>query len=322
MYDRYVMGLIMQIKYKQIRRYIAIGLKGEFMIDIFESISYKSDEPLKKHTTMRVGGNAKYIFYPKDAAEIKAIIDYCNDNNERYIVIGNGSNIIFMDDGYDGIVIKIFNLMSNYSVEGDLIKADAGCILSKIANAAKDNSLTGMEFAAGIPGTLGGAVVMNAGAYGGEMKDIIEYADILSRDGVIKRYSNKEMEFGYRKSLIDKDKIVLSAGLRLKNGDKSEIEKIMLELKEKRTSKQPLEYPSSGSTFKRPEGYFAAKLIEDAGLKGYRVGGAMVSPKHSGFVINYDNATSSDVIMLIEDIKKIVNEKFGVCLEPEVKIIR
>lgn len=292
------------------------------MIDIFENISYKSDEPLKKHTTMRVGGNARYIFYPKDASEIKTLIDYCKDNNERYIVIGNGSNIIFTDEGFDGFVIKTFNLMCNCCVEDNLIKADAGCILSKIANTAKDNSLTGMEFASGIPGTLGGAIVMNAGAYGGEMKDIVEYVDILSNDGVIKRYSNNEMEFGYRKSIIDENKIVISAGLRLKKGDKAEIENTMLDLKEKRTTKQPLEYPSSGSTFKRPDGYFAAKLIEDAGLKGYRVGGAMVSPKHSGFVINYDNATSEDVIKLIEDIRNTVNEKFGVCLEPEVKIIR
>lgn len=292
------------------------------MIDIFEAVNYKSDEPLKKHTTMRVGGNAKYVFCPKDVHELKAVIDYCKSNNERYIVIGNGSNIIFMDDGFDGIVIKIFNLMSGSSIEGNLIKADAGCILSKLANLAKDNSLTGMEFASGIPGTLGGAIVMNAGAYGGEMKDIIEYVDILLDDGNVKRYSNEEMNFGYRKSIVDEGKIVLSAGLRLSKGDKSEIEAKMLELKEKRTSKQPLEYPSSGSTFKRPEGYFAAKLIEDAGLKGYRVGGAMVSPKHSGFVINYDNATAEDVLKLIEDVRNIVNDKFGVLLEPEVKIIR
>ena len=292
------------------------------MIDIFEAVNYKSDEPLKKHTTMRVGGNAKYVFCPKDVHELKAVIDYCKSNNERYIVIGNGSNIIFMDDGFDGIVIKIFNLMSGSSIEGDLIKADAGCIRSKLANLAKDNSLKGMEFASGIPGTLGGAIVMNAGAYGGEMKDIIEYVDILLDDGNVKRYSNEEMNFGYRKSIVDEGKIVLSAGLRLSKGDKSEIEAKMLELKEKRTSKQPLEYPSSGSTFKRPEGYFAAKLIEDAGLKGYKVGGAMVSPKHSGVVINYDNATAEDVLKLIEDVRNIVNDKFVVLLEPEVKIIR
>lgn len=292
------------------------------MSDIFEKISYEADEALKKHTTMRVGGNAKYVFLPKNAEEIIEIIDYCKNNNEKYIIIGNGSNIIFPDEGYDGFVIKLFKNMSEMSLEGDLITAEAGCVLSKIASFAKDNSLTGMEFAAGIPGTLGGAVVMNAGAYGGEMKDIIEFVDVLMPSGEVKRYSNEEMCFGYRKSIIDNDKIVLAAGLRLKKGEKPVIEAYMNELKEKRTSKQPLEYPSSGSTFKRPEGYFAGKLIEDAGLKGYSVGGAMVSTKHCGFVINYDNATSEDVVKLIEDVKSIVFDKFGVMLEPEVKIIR
>ena len=292
------------------------------MSDIFENISYKADEPLKKHTTMRVGGNAKYIFSPKNADEIKDIIDYCKDNEERYIIIGNGSNIIFSDEGYDGIVIKLNSLMNDYTVENDLIIAKAGCILSKLAAAARENSLTGMEFAAGIPGTLGGAVVMNAGAYGGEMKDIIEYADVLMEDGSVKRFSNSEMKFAYRESIINADEIVLSACIRLKKGNKEDIEALMNKKKKKRTSKQPLEYPSSGSTFKRPEGYYAAKLIEDAGLKGYRVGGAMVSTKHSGFVINYDNASSADVVRLIDDVKKVVFEKFGVMLEPEVKIIR
>ena len=292
------------------------------MSDIFENVIYKSNELLKNHTTMRVGGPAKYIFMPKNADEIKKVIEFCNSENEKYIIIGNGSNIIFSDEGFDGAVIKIFNMMKEFTVENDLIKADAGCILSKLANAARDNSLTGMEFAAGIPGTLGGAVVMNAGAYGKEMKDIIEYVDVLSTDGKLTRYKCEEMKFGYRKSIIDKNKIVISAGIRLKKGDKSEIEAKMLELKEKRTSKQPLEYPSSGSTFKRPEGMFAGKLIEDAGLKGYRVGGAMVSEKHAGFVINYDNATAEDILKLIEDVRNTVNNKFGVLLEPEVKIIR
>ena len=292
------------------------------MSDIFENISYEADEPLKTHTTMRVGGNAKYVFLPENVEEIKAVIDYCKSNNEKYIIIGNGSNIIFSDEGYDGFVIKLFKNMSKITLDEDLITVEAGCVLSKVANLAKDNSLTGMEFAAGIPGTIGGAVVMNAGAYGGEMKDIIEFVDVLMPTGDVKRYSNDEMCFGYRKSIIDSDKIVIAAGLRLKKGEKTEIEAYMNELKEKRTGKQPLEYPSSGSTFKRPEGYFAGKLIEDAGLKGYSVGGAMVSKKHCGFVINYDNATSSDVLKLIEDVKKTVFDKFGVMLEPEVKIIR
>ena len=292
------------------------------MSDIFEDIKYKSNELLKNHTTMRVGGPAKYLFMPKDAYDIKRIIEYCELEHEDYYIIGNGSNIIFTDEGFDGIIIKIGGLMNECSVDGEVIYAESGCLLSKVANMAKDNSLTGMEFAAGIPGTLGGAVVMNAGAYGGEMKDIIEYADVLNADGSIKRYTNEELKFGYRKSAIGYEDIVISAGIRLKKGDKSEIEAKMLELKEKRTSKQPLEYPSSGSTFKRPEGMFAGKLIEDAGLKGYRVGGAMVSKKHAGFVINYDNATAEDILKLIEDVRNTVNDKFKVMLEPEVKIIR
>lgn len=299
------------------------------MSDIFETIDYKKDEGLKKHTTMRVGGNAKYVFFPTSSDEIKAIISYCKDNNEKYILIGNGSNIIFSDKGYDGIVIKLSANMSKISAEGERIYAEAGAVLSKVANLARDNELTGMEFAAGIPGTIGGAVSMNAGAYGGEMKDIIEYVDILE-DGNIVRYDNADMKFGYRRSIVNDEehdisenveRIIIGASIKLSKGNKKDIEAKMEELKDKRIEKQPLEYPSSGSTFKRPEGYFAGKLIEDAGLKGYRVGGAMVSKKHAGFVINYDNATAEDVIRLIDDVRDKVNEKFGVELSPEVKII-
>ncbi|MBQ9608567.1 MAG: UDP-N-acetylmuramate dehydrogenase [Lachnospiraceae bacterium] len=299
------------------------------MSDIFETIDYKKDEELKKHTTMRVGGNAKYVFFPTSSDEIKSILEYCIENNEKYIFIGNGSNIIFSDKGFDGIVIKLSGNMSKISAEGDRIYAEAGAVLSKVANLARDNELTGMEFAAGIPGTIGGAVSMNAGAYGGEMKDIVEYVDILE-NGEIKRYENSEMNFGYRRSIVNEDehiisdsfdRIIIGAGIKLAKGDKKDIEARMEELKAKRIEKQPLEYPSSGSTFKRPEGYFAGKLIEDTGLKGYRVGGAMVSEKHAGFVINYDNATAEDIIRLINDVKDKVYEKFGVELSPEVKII-
>ncbi len=207
-------------------------------------------------------------------------------------------------------------------MDNDLIYAQSGAMLSKIAVIARDNSLTGMEFASGIPGTLGGAVVMNAGAYGGEMKDIIEYVDLLYTDGNVKRVSCADMGFVYRKSIVDENIIVLGAGIRLDKGNKSDIEARMKELMVKRNEKQPVELPSAGSTFKRPEGYFAAKLIEDAGLKGYKHGGAMVSDKHSGFVVNYNNATSSDIIELMEHIKTVVMEKFGVMLEAEVRIIR
>ena len=301
------------------------------MSDIFDTIEFKEGEELKKYTTMRVGGNARYIFFPTSSDEIKEILDYANEHDVRCILIGNGSNIIFADEGFDGIVIRLFNNMSKITVDAEncRIYAEAGALLSKIAIYAKDDSLAGMEFAAGIPGTLGGAIVMNAGAYGGEMKDIIEYVDVLE-NGTIKRYDNQDMGFEYRKSIINEDetdrylssRIIIGAGLKLKKGDKSHIETKMGELRLSRSTKQPLEYPSSGSTFKRPEGYFAGKLIEDAGLKGYRVGGAMVSEKHAGFVINYDHATTADIIRLIEDVQGKVNEEFGVMLEPEVKIIR
>lgn len=296
--------------------------EGKIMQEIFNNIKFMKSEPMKNHTTFKIGGPAKYIFMPDGAEDIKKVVDYCKYNNEKYIIIGNGSNVLFMDEGYDGVIIQIYSNMNNISVQDNCIYAQAGALLSKIASCAKDNSLTGMEFAAGIPGTLGGAVAMNAGAYGGEMKDIIDYVDILEKNGDIVRYSCDKMNFGYRHSIVDNDKIVVGASIRLKYGDKTAIADKMNELKDARVSKQPLEYPSAGSTFKRPEGYFAGKLIQDAGLKGYKVGGAMVSDKHSGFVINYNNATAGDVLTLIDDVKKKVYDMFGVELEPEVKIIR
>ncbi|MBQ8412201.1 MAG: UDP-N-acetylmuramate dehydrogenase [Lachnospiraceae bacterium] len=290
-------------------------------MNIFDDIKNLKSEPMKNHTTFRIGGPAKYIFMPTKVEEIQAIIDYCRANKEKYIVLGNGSNVLFMDQGYEGFIIQIYTGMNDISVEGEIIYAQAGALLGKIASVARDNSLGGMEFAAGIPGTLGGAVVMNAGAYGGEMKDIIEYVDVLEPDGSIRRYLCQDMDFGYRHSAIDEERIVLGAAMKLYLADKTTIQSKMDELKEARTSKQPLEYPSAGSTFKRPEGYFAGKLIQDSGLKGYRVGGAMVSDKHSGFVINYDQATADDVLRVIEDVRTKVFNDFGVMLEPEVKII-
>lgn len=290
--------------------------------NIFQDVKYIANEPLSGHTTFRIGGPAKFIFMPKNTDEIKAVIDYCKENNEKYMVLGNGSNVLFSDKGYDGVIIQIYNEINDIEVNGNTIYAKAGALLSKIAAAARDNSLSGMEFAAGIPGTLGGAIVMNAGAYGGEMKDIVTCVDVLETTGEVKRYTCQEMEFEYRHSIIDKDKIVLGAMISLEPGDKSVIISKMNELKEARVSKQPLEYPSAGSTFKRPEGYFAGKLIDDCGLRGYKVGGAMVSEKHCGFVINYDNATSEDVVTLMNNVSNMVYDKFGVRLEPEVKIIQ
>ncbi len=291
------------------------------MQGIFKNIEFKEAEYLSKHTTFKIGGPAKYFFMPSSVEELTDILDYCKTNNERYMIIGNGSNILFSDEGFDGVIIQIFSSMNDIKIDRDRIYAQSGALLSKIANAAKDNSLTGMEFAAGIPGTLGGAVVMNAGAYGGEMKDIIEYVDILEKDNTVRRYSCQEMEFGYRHSIVNEDKVVIGAGIKLSYGNKEDIISEMNRLRDARVSKQPLEYPSAGSTFKRPEGYFAGKLIEDSGLKGYTVGGAMVSDKHCGFVINYDNATCKDVLDLIQHVKNTVNEKYNVILEPEVKII-
>lgn len=288
---------------------------------LLDDIKHLQFEPMKNHTTFRIGGPAKHFYMPASVEELILVIEVCRKSNEKYMILGNGSNVLFMDQGYDGVIIQIYSNMNSIKIEDDVIYAEAGALLSKVASFARDNELTGMEFAAGIPGTLGGAVVMNAGAYGGEMKDIIEYVDILEEDLTVKRYLCDEMEFGYRHSIVDGSKVVLGAAIKLAKGDVESINKKMAELKEARVSKQPLEYPSAGSTFKRPEGYFAGKLIEDSGLKGHSVGGAMVSTKHSGFVINYDNATSSDVLTLISDVQNVVYDKYGVKLEPEVRII-
>lgn len=292
------------------------------MQNVFQTVEYKEYEPMMKHTTFRIGGPARYFFTPKNIEEVRLLLSYCRDGQKRYMVLGNGSNMLFPDEGYDGIVICISKAMSDIRVEGTALYAEAGALLSKTAAVARDNGLTGLEFAAGIPGTVGGAMVMNAGAYGGEMKDVISSVDVLENDGTIRCYTNEEMKFGYRKSIIHADKIVLGARIRLQTGRREAIDAEMNRLKEARLAKQPLEYPSAGSTFKRPEGYFAGKLIDDSGLRGYRVGGAMVSEKHCGFVINYDGATAKDVITLIEDVKQRVYEKYQVMLEPEVRIVR
>lgn len=289
--------------------------------DIFDNISCTKNEPLSRHTTFKIGGPAKLFFTPENPEQIYSIICYCRENNVPYYILGNGSNVLFSDAGFNGAIINIYNSMNDIKIEDETVYAMSGALLSKIAAQARDAALTGMEFAAGIPGTLGGAVVMNAGAYGGEMKDIIKYVDILEPDGTIKKYECDEMEFGYRKSIVTSGKIVLGAMLGLKKSDKTVIAAEMDRLKQLRVSKQPLEYPSAGSTFKRPAGYFAGKLIDDSGLRGYRVGDAMVSEKHCGFVINCGNATCSDVLALIKDVQNTVMEKFGVSLIPEVKIV-
>lgn len=292
------------------------------MQSVLNDIECRKNEPMKKHTTFRIGGPARFFYVPKNIDELKLIIQYCKDEKLKYMIIGNGSNMLFMDEGFDGAIICVGNGMSNISVDNTSIYVEAGALLSKVASSARDAGLAGMEFAAGIPGTIGGAIVMNAGAYGGEMKDIVSFVDILEADGDVRRYSNEEMQFGYRRSIVDADKVVVGVELKLASGNVDDINARMDELKTARVSKQPLEYPSAGSTFKRPEGYFAGKLIDDCGLRGYRVGGAMVSEKHCGFVINYDNATANDVLKLMDDVKNKVYDEYNVLLEPEVRIVR
>ncbi len=277
------------------------------------------DEPMKNHTTFQIGGAASYYVTPKNKEELIRLAALCREQPAPFCVIGNGSNLLVSDDGYDGVVISTGKL-SGIVTDGDIITADAGILLSRLAREAAGESLTGLEFAAGIPGSLGGALVMNAGAYGSEIKDVLVSALILKEDGSIEDIPAEDLKLGYRSSSIPKEGyIVLEATVRLKRADKDEIFKTMEDLSNRRRLKQPLEYPSAGSTFKRPEGYYAGKLIEDAGFRGYSVGGAQVSEKHCGFVINRDHATAADVMALCDEISTKVEDEFGVRLEMEVK---
>ena len=284
--------------------------------------SILTDEPMSRHTTFRVGGPADFFVTPKAKEEVRDVIRICKEAGMPYYIIGNGSNLLVSDAGYRGVIVQIYKEMNEVKVEGDLVKAQAGALLSGIAAKALGAELSGFEFASGIPGTIGGACVMNAGAYGGEMKDVLESVTVLTGEGKIIELGRNELELGYRTSVIaKKGYIVLGAVLKLERGDGEKIKTYMDELKEKRVTKQPLEYPSAGSTFKRPEGYFAGKLIQDSGLKGFTVGGAQVSVKHSGFVINKGNATAADVMELIRQVTAKVKEDTGVTMEPEVKQI-
>ena len=278
------------------------------------------DEPMSRHTTFRVGGPADFFVTPKAKEEVRDVIRICKEAGMPYYIIGNGSNLLVSDAGYRGVIVQIYKEMNEVKVEGDLVKAQAGALLSGIAAKALGAELSGFEFASGIPGTIGGACVMNAGAYGGEMKDVLESVTALTGEGKIIELGRNELELGYRTSVIaKKGYIVLGAVLKLERGDGEKIKTYMDELKEKRVTKQPLEYPSAGSTFKRPEGYFAGKLIEDAGLRGFQVGGAQVSEKHCGFVINRNHATPADIMELMRQVQIRVKENSGVDLEPEVK---
>ena len=279
------------------------------------------NEPMKNHTSFKIGGDADVFVKPKSEEEIVSALSLIKENNIPLTVIGNGSNLLVSDKGIEGVVLCIGKEFSGTHTDGTRIYAKAGTLLSRVANAALASSLTGMEFASGIPGSLGGALVMNAGAYGGEMKDITESTRYINANGDICECVGEEHCFSYRKSRFTRDDVILSAVLNLKEGNSTEIKNEMNELNEKRRDKQPLEYPSAGSTFKRPEGYFAAKLIDDAGLRGYRIGDAMVSEKHCGFVINAGEATCSQVTELMEYVKGVVMDKFGVTLEPEVRLL-
>ena len=294
----------------------------ESLINIAGEDNVKIDEDMKKHTTFKAGGKAAFLVTPDSEEKVKELIRFFKENEIANYIIGNGSNLLVRDEGFDGVILEIGSKLSEVVVNENKITAQAGALLSKTANQAYKSGLAGMEFASGIPGSVGGGVAMDAGAYGGELKDIVETVTMCDENGEEITLTVDEMDFSYRHSIVqDKNYIVLSATFSLTQGEPEKILETMNDLNQRRRDKQPLEYPSAGSTFKRPEGYFAGKLIQDAGLKGYSVGGACVSEKHSGFVINKGGATATDIITLIGDVQKIVKEKFGVELEPEVKIL-
>lgn len=289
--------------------------------DIYSENGVKVNEPMKNHISFKVGGPADILLEPSSDIQVIKSIEVCRDNNIPYIVIGNGSNLLVRDGGIRGVVIKLSGLNS-VNVDKNYIIAGAGVVLKEVSDVALENSLTGFEFASGIPGSVGGAVFMNAGAYDGEMKNIISSVTVLDKNDNIITLPKEKLEFGYRTSSIKTEGyIVLSAQFELQLGDKDKINSRIEELTQKRIEKQPLEYASAGSTFKRPEGYFAGKLIQDAGLKGFSVGGAEVSQKHSGFVINTGNATAQDVLDVIKHVQDEVKNQFGVELKTEVRII-
>ena len=282
------------------------------------------DEPLKNHTTFKIGGNCIALIEPREVSDIVETIKICRENSIKFFVIGNGSNLLVPDEGYNGVIIKLKSEFSTIQVEGEYLIVNSGAKLSEVYTVAYKNSLTGFEFASGIPGTIGGAIYMNAGAYGGEMKDIVESVEVLDLDNFeLRELKNEELEFSYRKSIIQrKNFIVTTIKLKLQKGNKEEINAVYEDLRERRNSKQPLNFGSAGSTFKRPEGHFASKLIEDAGLKGYHINDAWVSEKHSGFIVNKGNASFKEVMELIEYVQKVVFEKFGVKLETEIIILK
>lgn len=292
------------------------------LLNILKEDKIKVDEPMKKHISFKVGGPADFLVKPETEEELIQVIKLVKEENIPFLVIGNGSNLLVKDGGIRGVVIELTDNFNNYEIEGNIIKAQSGALLSILGRNALKNSLTGFEFAAGIPGTLGGALAMNAGAYGGEMKQVIKTVRLMDTEGNIFELSNEEMKFEYRRSILTtNDFIVLSAVIELKQGNADEIKETMVDYANRRSTKQPLNFPSAGSTFKRPEGHFAAKLIDDCGLRGLNLRGAQVSDKHCGFVINSGDASAKDLLDLMFIVKSTVNAKFGIMLEEEVKIL-
>lgn len=292
----------------------------EEMVKLLPTAEILFQEPMSKHTTFRIGGAADVFIKISEVKQLHVLIPELVKREIPYYVIGKGSNLLVGDGGFRGVVIQLDETFDEIKVNKDVLTAGAGAGMAKIANVAKQHNLTGFEFAAGIPGSIGGGVIMNAGAYGGELKDVVTGVRVLCRDGSVKEYTNEEMCFGYRISALKNkpEYIVLEVDIQLQPGNVEEISAKMQDLAGRRKEKQPLEFPSAGSTFKRPEGYFAGKLIGDAGLSGFHIGGAEVSTKHNGFIINTGNATATDVKAVIETVRDKVYEEFQVMLEPEV----
>ena len=291
----------------------------EYIESVFEKQDIYFQEPMSRHTSFRTGGEADCLLQIRNVEQLKKILSYLRRTGNEYFLLGNGTNLLVSDRGYQGIVLQMGEGLSGISVEGEKIRVQAGALLSKTAKTAMDAGLAGMEFASGIPGSIGGGTVMNAGAYDGEMKQIVEQVTVLNEDGELMELDRDTMEFGYRTSVIrNRPFVVVEALLSLQKGDPEQILAKMADFAQRRRAKQPLEYPSAGSTFKRPEGYFAGKLIMDSGMRGRRVGGAQVSEKHCGFIVNTGNATSEDVAELIMEVQERVKERFGIMLEPEI----
>jgi UDP-N-acetylmuramate dehydrogenase len=289
---------------------------------ILEDNEILRNEPMKLHTSFKIGGPADFFIAPKNIEKLVSTIKLCSNEKIPYYIMGNGSNLLVSDKGFRGVILQIYKNFNEVRIVDDRVYAQAGVLLSRLSKDIYEASLEGFEFASGIPGTLGGAVFMNAGAYGGEMKHIVEEVTVVTHQGDFINLPKEALALDYRSSILQKeDYVAISATLKLKKGEKELIKRTLDELNHKRKTKQPLEMPSAGSTFKRPEGYFAGKLIMDAGLRGHCIGGAQVSEKHCGFVVNKGSATAEDVILLMEHVREVVKEMFGVELEPEVKLL-